>query len=667
MPRAVTLWILIVIVAAPLCARAENWYVHAQSGNDANSGSAASPFRTLARLASVVRSGDVCRIAGTFRAQSLSLTGISYCTIEQWEGQAQAIVRADEQVAGFIPSDGVHVASIPGAPLYLATVIVDWDAALGGDGRRRAHLRPVHESLVSKLDYSYSYDSLSGAISLRLDGADPAGHSIAYVAPGGNAFWFRPGGGEACVGNTVRGITFALWADGAAGRGNGVLMENARGALIENCRFEDCGYHAWSFPSGICEDNIVRDCFAAGLAAGGIGGAFYAGGAGVSGARVSASAVRCRVLANGFLDPRGMPVFPGATSGGFISHTDGVNNNLVADVEYIECTVEGYVPPSGAGGRDNAFYSRDALVAADRFDPATYAVRAERCKLVDASASLSPGSIAFSRSRLELTRAGASGASAGGVLGDAGGAAPGTSHGFFACEIVVDLDAPIAGTGMVFNCRGNAQTVLVNTSVYDRGVGGAGASPAWRFMFNYGGSGSAAAVGSVFAYRVTGTGNATRFLCANDLANGVDAHAFAQCAIRGVTDGFYSGNPAFNQSAEWSTIVDPGAAIVESNPFIDQAGATLDLSEPLRSVQRPTSPRAPYGFNGRAYDGRFGAWQYGTCAADMDADGFVTGQDFDSFVELFQTGSPAADFNSDGFVTGVDFDAFVQVFEAGCP
>jgi len=54
------------------------------------------------------------------------------------------------------------------------------------------------------------------------------------------------------------------------------------------------------------------------------------------------------------------------------------------------------------------------------------------------------------------------------------------------------------------------------------------------------------------------------------------------------------------------------------------------------------------------------------CPADYNGDAFVTGEDFDSFVEAFIAGDPGADFNGDNFVTGEDFDAFVEAFVAGC-
>lgn len=55
-----------------------------------------------------------------------------------------------------------------------------------------------------------------------------------------------------------------------------------------------------------------------------------------------------------------------------------------------------------------------------------------------------------------------------------------------------------------------------------------------------------------------------------------------------------------------------------------------------------------------------------TCRTDFNGDGFVTGDDYDSFVDAFVAGDATADYNEDGFVTGDDFDAYVDLFVAGC-
>ncbi len=54
------------------------------------------------------------------------------------------------------------------------------------------------------------------------------------------------------------------------------------------------------------------------------------------------------------------------------------------------------------------------------------------------------------------------------------------------------------------------------------------------------------------------------------------------------------------------------------------------------------------------------------CLADVNEDGFVNGDDFDTFAEWFDVADAHADYNGDGFVNGDDFDAFAGDFEAGC-
>ncbi len=54
------------------------------------------------------------------------------------------------------------------------------------------------------------------------------------------------------------------------------------------------------------------------------------------------------------------------------------------------------------------------------------------------------------------------------------------------------------------------------------------------------------------------------------------------------------------------------------------------------------------------------------CAADVNFDGFVNGDDYDAFASAFDGADFAADFNGDGFVNGDDYDAFASAFDAGC-
>ncbi len=51
--------------------------------------------------------------------------------------------------------------------------------------------------------------------------------------------------------------------------------------------------------------------------------------------------------------------------------------------------------------------------------------------------------------------------------------------------------------------------------------------------------------------------------------------------------------------------------------------------------------------------------------ADFDNNGFINGDDFDTFVALFADGDAAADWDGNCFVNGDDFDGFVAAFEGG--
>ncbi len=54
------------------------------------------------------------------------------------------------------------------------------------------------------------------------------------------------------------------------------------------------------------------------------------------------------------------------------------------------------------------------------------------------------------------------------------------------------------------------------------------------------------------------------------------------------------------------------------------------------------------------------------CYCDIGGDGFVNGIDFDDFVLAFELGEPAADVDENGQVNEEDFDSYVEHFVTGC-
>lgn len=116
--------------------------------------------------------------------------------------------------------------------------------------------------------------------------------------------------------------------------------------------------------------------------------------------------------------------------------------------------------------------------------------------------------------------------------------------------------------------------------------------------------------------------------------------------------------------------------LLAGSPCIDAAnntesgaGNTLDFDRNPRFIDdADTADTGVSGGTGGAAIADMGAYEFQpeTCAADFDADGFVTGLDYDLFVAAFEAGELTADFDGDGFITGVDFDLYVAAFEAGC-
>ena len=99
-------------------------------------------------------------------------------------------------------------------------------------------------------------------------------------------------------------------------------------------------------------------------------------------------------------------------------------------------------------------------------------------------------------------------------------------------------------------------------------------------------------------------------------------------------------------------LVDPALQLILTNSYgINDAGQILAQG----ISQIPPSPTL-----------QFILTPVPRCRADFDGDGFVTGVDFDLFVQAFESGDMNSDFDGDGFITGVDFDSFVQSFESGC-
>ncbi len=107
-----------------------------------------------------------------------------------------------------------------------------------------------------------------------------------------------------------------------------------------------------------------------------------------------------------------------------------------------------------------------------------------------------------------------------------------------------------------------------------------------------------------------------------------------------------------------TAMVLPGGTVVNNvaTMMIEPLGATT-TSGPISGVQL-------LGSEGEREIAAFSVTY--ACPSDYNLDGFVSGDDFDAYLDAFYLGLPEADFDGNGFVTGDDFDGYTAAFEAGC-
>lgn len=104
-----------------------------------------------------------------------------------------------------------------------------------------------------------------------------------------------------------------------------------------------------------------------------------------------------------------------------------------------------------------------------------------------------------------------------------------------------------------------------------------------------------------------------------------------------------------------------GGIVSTGNADLSGAGVTWNGVATIRDAAGvEVSGSTVVSGSGIDWSGPFG------CPPDFDADGFVTGDDFDAYGVAFEAGNILADFDNNGFVNGDDFDSFVAAFEAGC-
>lgn len=618
-PSVVCLAFLVALGWAVRTARAGDWYVHGDLGDDAWTGTDPAvagpdgPKQTLGGLGGALREGDTVWVAGTIRngpSRPFFWIGVNDVTVRQWPGQAQAVVRGDVVVppggwsAVTTTSDPRDYRVTIGPGLTLGTVTWNWDTSMDALGLRRAHLAPAPAlSAVASMAYSYYYDAAGGVLTINAGGGNPAVNTVTYVPlpessdatlGGSNGVYVQDSRGA-----VIDGLHFALFTGKLTSTKwyqNGVQFYSCTGSVVRNCTFWDNGIHSVSMAGLVCADNRIENCRAYGLmsrsgtaADGGSHYVFYAGGSDVTGCLGLNNTAVCSPV----LRPDGAAVAPAAHAGGYLAHTNGVVN-LVRDVEWRGCTLR-----TTALRCEPTFVAADQAPPGDPADPRSYALRVVECEITGPKCPIST-TVAFIRCRFDMTSTPA----------DPNYSPLNTPQGegdavyFEACDLTGRLGSVSYHTLLQVSDGWTAR--LVNCSLLLDGDRERG-----FISYNNGGS-TVIARNCVFAAN-SAAGWAR--LCGSDAARPAAAHDFKNCSYFNIDE--WSVNPALGSLAQWLERCDTAARakppwIPPALPFADPDGPSLGLTaaSSVRTLARPYGPVIPRGINGVRRNGQIGSWQY---------------------------------------------------------
>lgn len=216
-------------------------YVVSPQGNDTNPGTAAAPFRTLAKACGVVTAGDTVRVRPGTYPGAINLTRSA--TADQpivvcadGSGPVRVVGRIDP-VKGFTPAEGRQHTYVVDEPGPVGAVAVDLDTT------------PIVMEPMSRVDgadaveagnYRYFHDTSAGKLYLRYDGANPQPKHTVHVLRDG--YGMHLGGAHLIV----DGLTFVGFA------GHAISIGGSRHVTVTRCHASLTGF-AWGAGVGLCQ------------------------------------------------------------------------------------------------------------------------------------------------------------------------------------------------------------------------------------------------------------------------------------------------------------------------------------------------------------------------------------------------------------------------------
>lgn len=599
---------LLAVVCAAHIGLAADIYVHAVTGNDTTgTGASGAPYKTLAKVNTLVASGDNVYLAGEFDAvgSGLNINGLSSVLIAQWSGQDQAWIKGSVRVPAVNWSldtgntyKATVTATIVGAGFGLTQDEIDnGDVSLDGDGRPQSLVQKA-SSLTNVRATTNRWWQESNTFYINLGGLDPSNQystdAIEYCVSGmattGHCIT-----AQNCTNCTISGIKFRYLV--AAQFSNYFVIASGTGNVIEDCVGYYNGRHHFGFVdsgSNPNTDNTLRrtKMYGGGVdATAGTLSVFYANGTDV---------IRGVVEDCEFYIYQGLDIannqFNSTNQDGGYCHT--AQTTKVQSIRYSRDYFKNYI---GSNNRwvDNQDMALTPSVA-DRWDRVKYGAVYEDCTFVNGGTVVSreiPINAWFTRC---LFTPGALNGTSMATNVNADGVVM-----FESCHIVAPMPGGVMLAFTDQSASAKTWVILLNSNIINSG--NTAITSLFAPLSSNSGNGGLSVHNCILQPRSTTNGvllssDSTTPNANLDFSNNQYSHV-----------GTFSALAARNEQSEWFSAIDTGSAITASPAFVavttsPQPTGTSAIGLP--TITAPThSPSL--GFNGRNFSNHYGAWQFG--------------------------------------------------------
>lgn len=311
------------------------YYVHGQTGSDANSGlSSLLAKQSLSGLVGTLVTGDTVN-CGERLYDNATFGSLSNVTIQQEPGYTQAIFDGSSILgqSGWIAATNAWTKSI-GTSLGVEYCIYGTSTnARGSFTRHLTSDTAVNVAAATGATGKYNYNSGTGLLTVYLGGDNPnsSGKAVAYIARNNNnCIYVNTGDG-----NVFRSLYFENWQNNA--QGGCLYLEGQTNLRVDGCKSWDCGPHAFVIlgQGSAISNCALSDCYSYGCDDGGSHFTYYQAAAG--GNTSNLRFVNCHVERHIYLNIDGAPIagLSGAQTG-WLCHSD--SGTPCRDIEAIGCS-----------------------------------------------------------------------------------------------------------------------------------------------------------------------------------------------------------------------------------------------------------------------------------------------------------------------------------------